>query len=298
MATTQGPAGPRRRLGAELRRLRGQADLHLDEVARELDCSASKISRLETGKGIPKMPDVLALMGIYRVSAEDQRQALIQLVRDSREQGWWEEYVDGVATERFVLDSPGRYPALETEATAIRSVSSNVLHGLLQTPAYASGVLTANLLHRRPEEIDRLVELRVQRQRALRRAPTPLTLSAVIDEAMLRRVVTSDAVMQEQMYALVELAELPQVSIQVLPFSAGFHRVLGGQFTILELPEPLRDVVYIEGHSGDSYLDGVPDVELFETLFADASARALDRAGSVELISWYRHRFAPQENVT
>src|SRR5688500_2404028 len=111
MATSQGPAGPRRRLGTELRRLRNKAGLHLDVVARELDCSASKISRLENGKGIPKMPDVRQMMRLYGVTASTERDMLIRLVRESRESGWWEPFTEGVATERFVLDAPGRYPA-------------------------------------------------------------------------------------------------------------------------------------------------------------------------------------------
>lgn len=294
MATTQGPAGPRRLLGSELRRLRNQAGLHLDVVARELECSASKISRLENGKGIPKMPDVLALLRIYGITDPDQRHALTTLVGESRESGWWEEFTEGVASERFVLDAPGRYPALESEAIEISSLSTVVLHGLIQTKAYARGVLTANLPRHGPREISSLVALRTQRQQALTRGSDPIRFSAVVDEALLLRVVTSERVMAEQLRALVRFGSLPAVSIQVLPFSAGFHRALVGQFTILGLPPSLDDVVYIEGHSGDTYLDGVSDVELYKNVFADASARALDRASSAQLINQRLLQYAPQ----
>jgi len=296
MATTQGPAGPRRRLGAELRRLRRNADLHLDAVARTLDCSASKISRLENGKGIPKMPDILELIRIYGVTADAEREMLLRLARESREHGWWEEFTEGVPPERFVLDAPGRYPALESEAVGIRSLSTAVLHGLLQTTDYARGVLSANLPQHTPAEISRLVELRIQRQQALVRSEDPVELSAVIDEAMLLRVVASPEVMAAQLRRLLELGRLPTVSIRVLPFSAGFHRSLSGQFTILELAEPLVDVVYIEGHSGDTYLDNDSDVWLFKNLFADASARSLDRADSAELIKHCLDRYVHQES--
>ena len=284
MATTQGPAGPRRLLGAELRRLRNAAGLRLDHVARELDCSSSKLSRLENGKGIPRMPDVLALLRIYDVTPGAELDKLIRWVSESRESGWWEEFVDGVAPERFIMESPGRYPALETEAVAVRSLSTAVLHGLLQTPAYSRGVLTATLPRHSALEVDSLIKLRELRQQALLRSERPLRLSAVIDEALLRRVVVSPHVMAEQLRSLLQLGRLPTVSVQVLPFTAGFHRALVGQFSILELAAPLDDVVFIEGHSGDTYLDGSSDVNLYRNVFVDASNRALDRAASAELI--------------
>ena len=127
-----GPVGPRRRLGAELRRLRTSAGLHLDQVAAQLDCSTSKVSRLETGKGIPKPADVRQLITIYGVAAETERDMLMRLVRESRTEGWWESYTDGVAPERFFLDGLEHYTALETEAVALQSFDFGGLHGLLQ----------------------------------------------------------------------------------------------------------------------------------------------------------------------
>lgn len=295
MATAQGPAGPRRRLGAELRRLRRKSGLHIAAVAIELDCSSSKISRLENGKGIPRMPDVIELMRLYGVEVTSERDVLTRLVRESREEGWWERFTDGLTTERFVLDAPGRYPALETEAAAVRSVSTTVLHGLLQTREYAEGVLTANLPHHESSEIARLVDLREERQRALGRRQAPLVLSAVVDEALLRRVVTSSRIMADQLRALVAFGTMRSVCIQVLPFSAGFNRALMGQFSVLELPTPLDDVVYIEGHSGDTYLSGASDVELYKNIFAEASARSLDAASSAELIKRCLREYSPRE---
>ena len=99
-----GPAGPRRRLGTELRKLRNGAGLHLDEVAQALGCSTSKVSRLETGKGVPKASDVRQLIRLYGRTAEDERETLLQLVRDSRAEGWWTTYTEGIQSERFFLD--------------------------------------------------------------------------------------------------------------------------------------------------------------------------------------------------
>src|SRR5690349_10228577 len=180
-----GPVGPRRRLGAELRRLRTAKGFHLDHVAGELGCSTSKISRLETGKGIPKPADVRRLLRIYDATAVD-RDLLMRLVRDSRAEGWWESYTDGVPLERFFLDGPGRYAALESDAVALLSFDSAILHGLLQIPEYARAVLSAELPDHSPSDVDQLVELRLRRQEALHR-PRPLRLSAVVDESVFAR---------------------------------------------------------------------------------------------------------------
>ncbi|MHA6792143.1 helix-turn-helix domain-containing protein [Pseudonocardia bannensis] len=297
MVAAQGPAGPRRRLGAELRRLRTKAGLHLDDVAEQLTCSTSKISRLETGKGIPKLPDVRELMRIYGVTSDTERDMLIRLVRDSREQGWWEPYTEGVQPERFVMDSPGRYPALETEAARVRAFNATALHGLVQTPEYAREIMTEFLQHNGPAEIERLVELRAHRQRALRRRESPLYLSVVLDEGLLNRLVGGPEVMAGQLGHILELAALSNVEVRVLPFDAGFHRALAGQFTILEFSGALHDIVYIEGHAGDSYLDGDADVKLYQDVHSDVVGRALGPAASIELISRYRHRLTSEKGL-
>jgi transcriptional regulator with XRE-family HTH domain len=290
MAPQQGPAGPRRRLGAELRRLRLHADMTLDEVAERMTCSTSKISRLETGKGIPKLPDVNELIRIYGVASDAEQDMLRRLVREGRTQGWWEPYVEGVPPERFVLDSPGRYPALETEAVVVRPFTTTFLHGLLQTREYATLLMTEMLPHHGTAEIERLVEIRMQRQRALLREEEPLRLAAVLDEALLNRQVGDREVMERQLRVLVELGERDNVDLRVLPFEAGLHRALAGPFTVLELRDRLADVVYIEGAAGDSYLDSPADVKLYKEIHADVSARAADPAASRDLVLRYLRR--------
>jgi transcriptional regulator with XRE-family HTH domain len=288
MAAAQGPAGPRRRLGAELRRLRNNVGLHLEDVARELDCSTSKISRLETGKGIPKLPDVRELMRIYGVTSETERDMLLRLVKDSRQQGWWEPYIESVQPEKFVLDAPGRYAALETEAVAVRLFSAMVIPGLLQTPRYARHMLSAILPSHREQEIESLVELRTQRQQALHRADSPLQLSVVMDEAPLRRVVGDHDVMVEQLRVIQEMSDLPNVDLRVLDFESGIHRAhVGGEFTILEMHAPLTDIVVTEGHGGDAYLDSKDDTDLYKEVFATSVEHALDPEASRDLIALY-----------
>ncbi|MDN5915497.1 MAG: helix-turn-helix domain-containing protein [Pseudonocardia sp.] len=283
------PTGARRRLGAELRRLRGNAGLRLDEVGRELDCSTSKISRLENGKGIPKPRDVEDLIRIYRVTAELEKAMLRRLVHESRSQGWWETYTDGLSAERFVLDSPGRYAALETDAVGIDSFDLAVLHGLVQTSDYTRSILTALLPRHEVWEIDRLVDLRGHRQRALSSGSDPLRLLDVIDEGALRRVVGGPAVMVGQMERLLELADMPNVVLHVLPFGAGMHRAHSGQFSILEIPDELgSDLVYTESHAGDTYLSDTVDVRLYRAILDDARARAQDPESSRDTLLRYR----------
>ena len=290
-----GPAGPRRRLGAELRRLRTGAGLHLDQVAGRLHCSTSKISRLETGKGIPKPADVRELIKIYEVAADTERDMLMRLVRESRTEGWWESYTEGVAPERFFLDAPGRYEALETDAVGLRGFDLSVLNGLLQTEDYARAVLSGQLPRHSSQEIDQLVELRMRRQEALRR-PAPLSLDLVIDESVLARTVGSRAVMAAQMSRLLELMEMPSVTIRLVPFAAGVDRAHMGHFVILDIPDDLGStVVYLEGHAGESFLDGAVDVDVYDDVFSEVRGRALALHESREVIRRYHHDFAPRK---
>jgi hypothetical protein len=261
-----------------------------------MTCSTSKISRLETGKAVPKVPDVSELMRIYGVASDTERDMLLRLVHDGREHGWWEPYTDGVQTERYVLDTPGRYASLETDARAVRSFDLTVMHGLLQTDAYSHAVIRSVLSHHSAMEIDRLVAMRQRRQEALqRRVPPPLDVIAVIDEGVLERPVGGPEVMAAQLDRLLEIARLPNVTVRVLPLAAGILRAHAGHFALLEIPPELgSDVVYIEGHAGDSYLDAPSDVQLYREVFDDVLDNALSPDGSLALIDRYRARHTPQ----
>jgi transcriptional regulator with XRE-family HTH domain len=289
MAAPQSPIGSRRRLGAELRRLRGKVGLTLDEVADLMTCSTSKISRLETGKGIPKLPDIRELIRIYGVTSDTEQDMLLRLVRDGRQPGWWEPLTEGVHPERFVMDYPGRYAALENDATVIRSFDVTLVHGLLQTEDYARTVLSTLLPHHSAEEIDRLVELRLKRQEALRRtSPPPLELVAVLDEALLLRAVGGRADWAAQLEHIVEMADLPTVSVRVLPFDSGLLRAHYGHFVLLEIPDEMgSDVVYTEGHAGETYLNATSEVDRYKDVFADVLRHSLSPAESQEIIGRY-----------
>ena len=291
-AQAHSPIGARRRLGAELRRLRTEAGMTLDDVAERMTCSTSKISRLETGKGVPKVPDVSELMRIYGLDSDTERALLLRLVRDGREHGWWESYTEGVQSERYILDVPGRYPSLENDARAVHSFDLTVVHGLLQTVDYSRAVIQPVLPHHTAEEIDRLVELRQRRQDAFHRAEgTSLEMNALIDEVVLRRPVGGPAVMAAQLDRLLATTRLPNVTIRILPVEVGILRAHAGHFVVLDIPRELgSDVVYIEGHAGDFYLDTPSDLRLYRDVFADALAHSLSPQESVKLITRYRAR--------
>ena len=289
-ASPHSPIGARRRLGAELRRLRTTAGLTLDDVAERMTCSTSKISRLETGKGVPKVPDVSELMRIYGLDSDTERALLLRLVRDGREHGWWETYTEGVQSEPHFLDRPGRYASLENDARRVRCFDFTSVHGLLQTEDYMRAVFARVLVHHTAEDVDRLVALRTRRQQALvRQVPRPLELVAVMDEVVLRRPVGGAAVMAAQLDRLVEVGRLPNVTVHVVPHEAGILRAHAGQFVLLDIPTELgSDIVFVEGHAGDSYLDSDADLALYQEVFADALASALSPRASAELIGGYR----------
>jgi len=295
-AATQSPIGARRRLGAELRRLRTRAGLTLDDVAVRMTCSTSKISRLETGKGVPKVPDVSELMRIYGVVSDAERDLLLRLVHEGREHGWWETFTEGVQPERHFLDRPGRYASLESDARRVRCFDFTAVHGLLQTEDYMRAVLSRLLVHHSADDLDRLVALRQRRQQALRRrVPRPLEVVAVMDEVVLRRPVGGPEVMAAQLDRLLEVGRLPNVTLRVVPHDAGILRAHAGQFVLLDIPAELgSDVVFVEGHAGDSYLDGADDLDLYREVFADALASALSPAASAELITRYRAGHHPR----
>jgi transcriptional regulator with XRE-family HTH domain len=298
VTSAQGPAGPRRRLGAELRRLRGKADMTLDEVAELMTCSTSKISRLETGKGIPKLPDVNELIRIYRVTSDAEVEMLRRLVQEGRTQGWWEPITEGVQPEKFVLDSPNRFAAMETEAVGVRTFNGVVLYGLLQTADYTRAVMHALLPSHTEGRIDQLVALRLKRRAALSRTVEPIRVQAVIDEAALCRMVGGERVMAEQLEFLLEVTRRLNVTIRVLPFSVGMDRALLGQFAVLEFTDRLAgDVVFIEGHAGDTYLESKSDVDLYVKVFDDVADRALTPADSADLITRYLSRLSRREDT-
>jgi transcriptional regulator with XRE-family HTH domain len=279
MASPQSPTVRRRRLALELRRLREAAKLTCEEVAERLECSASKISRVETGRVSVSPRDVRDMVEIYGIP-EDQRESLVQLARDSRQKGWWHAYSDTIQPQYAT------YLGLESAASEIRIYEVSLIPGLLQTEEYARSVISAGMMNSPHEDIERRVALRMARQQpALTKAESP-KLWAVLDEAALRRRVGGSGLMRIQLEYLLEVAQLPNVAIQVIPFGGGAHPAMGRPFVVLAFPERVDpDVVYLEDLTSALYLEDVDEVDRYNVFFNHLRATALSFDDSSALIT-------------
>lgn len=281
MSRGQGPTIRRRRLASELRRLREAADLTIDEVAEKLECSASKISRIETGHVGVTPRDARDMLELYGQTG-DEREALVQLAREARKPGWWQAYKE-VFTGTFV--------GLEADASSLRAFQALLVPGLLQTEPYARAVIRAMRPDADESDIQRRVDARTARQQLLT-DPNPPEYWAVIDEAVLHRVVGGPEVMAHQADRLLAVAQLPHVTIQVVPFGAGAHPGMEGPFLILGFPEQADpDVVYVDSTSGGFFLELPPDVRRYILMFDHLRATALKPDDSVEVIAAAAERF-------
>ncbi|MGC0333488.1 transcriptional regulator with XRE-family HTH domain [Streptomyces sp. SAI-170] len=280
-----GPAVRRRKLGAELRALRTRTGLTSGEAARLVGWHQSKVSRIETGASGVKPSDVRLLLDAYGVCDPELRELLLMLAGSDDGIGrhhWWHAY-------RGVLPPAYRdFISLESQASAMRTLETSVVPGLLQTPEYARAVTraaVAGLAGEPDERVDALVQVRLARQEVLRAQP-PLRLSAVLDEAVLRREVGGPEVMRGQVRRLLEAARLPQVRIQVLPFSAGAHIGVTGPFVIFSFPRTSDlDVVVLDHMTSSLYLERKEDLEAYTEAFNTLQAHALSPEDSLDHIA-------------
>jgi transcriptional regulator with XRE-family HTH domain len=284
VASSINPTVRRRRLGLELRRLRELKGMTAEEVAERLLVSQSKISRLENGRRSISQRDVRDLCSVYEV--EDHRivDSLMQMAKDSRQQGWWHAFGDIPYSV---------YIGLETDAASLRVYEPQVVPGLLQTRTYAEALITGALPESGSTDIEKRVGVRMRRQERVRETEQPLRLWAVIDEAALHRVVGGPAQMREQLDHLIDLSRLPHVTVQVLPFDMGAHPGINGQYAILEFPDATdSSVVYIEGVTSDLYLEKANDVHKYSVMYEHLRAQALNADQSRAFIENIAKRYA------
>jgi len=277
VASNVNPTVRRRRLGQELRRLRELKGMTAEEVAERLLVSQSKISRLENGRRSISQRDVRDLCGVYEV--EDHRivDSLMQMAKDSRQQGWWHSFGDIPYSV---------YIGLETDAASLRVYDPQVVPGLLQTKQYAEALIAGALPETAPTEIEKRVQVRMRRQERISTEENPLRLWTVLDEAALRRVVGNRNLMRDQLEQLVEQSLLPHVTVQVIPFDMGAHPGLNGQYAILEFPDAAdSSVVYIEGVTSDLYLEKANDVQKYSVMYEHLRAQALNVEQSRQFIA-------------
>lgn len=282
MGRGQSPTVRRRRLASELRRLREAAELTIDEVGEKLECSASKISRIETGHVGVTPRDVRDMLELYAVG-EEQRENLVQLARDARKKGWWHAY-----NEVFT----GAFVGLESDASSLHAHQALLVPGLLQTEDYMRAVIRAIRPDQGEAEVERRVAARLTRQRLLT-DPQPPEYWVVLDEAVLHRTVGGPETMHAQLLRLIEAAALPHVTLQVVPFGAGAHAGMEGPFLILGFPEQADpDVVYVETTTTGSYLEEPSDVYRYTLMFDHLRAAALKPDDTVAVVQQAADRLA------
>ncbi|MCQ4207568.1 helix-turn-helix domain-containing protein [Streptomyces longispororuber] len=282
------PALCRLQLGSELRRLRNEAGLKAAEVVRELAWAGSKLTRLETAdNGIVEPSDVMALCQIYAAPAETTAILKGYATVTKTKRDWWQspEYRDVIP--------PGlkAYLSLEATASSLNTYASEFVPGLLQTEEYIRTIHAADRLSQ--DDIDRLVKVRVTRQEVLHREHSPLRLTAVLNEAVLRRAVGGNQVMGNQLAHITEIAtSLPNVKVQVVPFSAGHHPAMNGPFTSLQFRHPiLKPIVYLENLANAGVSRREDDVDKYEETFRDLQVMAPAIPESLELIKNARKEF-------
>jgi transcriptional regulator with XRE-family HTH domain len=273
------PAVRRRKLGTELRRQRDQAGLTSGDAARLVGWHQSKVSRIETGRSSVRPEDVAALLDAYGVRDPELRELLDALAGEGARSGWWQEY-------REVLPAAYRdFITLETDAHRARTLETTVVPGLLQTPEYARELTSSVLPQLGRRQVEALVDVRIARQVVLRADP-PLELWAVLDEAVLRRVVGGPRVMAAQLRHLAGIGSLPHVRLQVLPFSAGGHIGVTGPFVIFSFPRIADlDVVVLDHLMSSLYLDRKEDIRAYSAAFDRLHSHALPHEDSLALIS-------------
>jgi transcriptional regulator with XRE-family HTH domain len=280
MATRrQAPTVRQRRLAAELRRLRAEADLTRDEVAERTNINAATLYRLETGRGRPQRRTLVALLDLYGVSDEPQRADLLAVARETNVQGWLRPYHSEL-TEAYTT-----YIGFEAEARTVRTYEALFIPGLLQTEDYARASIRGNLPMANEHQVEQRVQARLERQAVLEK-DNPLQLWAIVDEAALHRLVGGAAVMRAQLERLVSALREPHVTVQVIPYAVGAYAGMTGSFVLIDFPEAADPaVVYIENLAGDLFLEAEADVRRYSLVFDNLRAVALSPDDSASLIA-------------
>ncbi|MGH3693790.1 MAG: helix-turn-helix domain-containing protein [Pseudonocardiaceae bacterium] len=273
---TAGPALRRRQLGVELRALREAASISREAAAAHIACSPTKITHLESGRNAPRKAELQVLLHLYGATAE--RHAALEAMREQASQrGWW-------STARLP-EWQASYIGLESDAASLRCAALELIPGLLQTEDYAreTHLLAEHVTE--PDEVDRWAEAHTQRQYRLT-DPQPLELSAVVSEAALRRCAAHPTLARNQLNHLIKQADLPNIELRILSFSAGLHQTMSGSFSLLSFPDGvLPDVFYQEYAMGGQVIDSPAIVARFDKIYAGLRDQALGADESLAMIS-------------
>ncbi len=281
--TSASPTARQLELGTRLRALRNEHRMTVEEVADKLLCSATKISRLETGARRPSLRDVRDLCALYELD-ESTSDELMSLAREAREQGWWTQY-DDLDLDLLI--------GLEQEATVITCFSMSYMPGLLQTAEYAQGIIRTVAPKMELQVAHQRTEARMRRQQLLEK-DNPPRFDVLLDEAVLHRGVGGEALMAAQLDKVLEAVRNDKITIKVIPFAAGAYAAMDGYFALLEFSgdSDLWPVVFVEGLSGNQYLRRKSDISRYRETLDYLRNRALDQAGSIELITKMQETYA------
>jgi transcriptional regulator with XRE-family HTH domain len=265
----------------ELRSLRDEAQLTIEQVAKNLKWSESKVSRIETGRITATPQDVQRMLRLYGVEGK-QLDALVNIAGEARAKGWWQRF-----HQRDIQSLIG----FESAAKSIHTFEVQVVPGFLQTEEYARAVLRATHPDLSFKEIDRRVDLRVARHSHLLKVSGPPHIWAILDEPVVRRPVGGAEVMKKQVEQLLQATEIPEITIQILPLNSGEHAGMDGSFTILNFTDPIDPaVVYVESATKDNYLDDEAAVNRYSLIFDHLRASALKPADSLDLLTRLANR--------
>jgi transcriptional regulator with XRE-family HTH domain len=274
----QTPTVRLRRLATELRTLRKDSGLTREEVVERTGINVATLYRIEHARVRPQTRTLRTLLDLYGVAPEQQGD-LIALLRDARQRGWLHAFQSELP-EHYTT-----YIGFEGEAHSVWNYESLFIPGLLQTEDYARAVIRSGLPTASRDEVERRVEARMERQAVLHN-DNPLNLWSIVDEAALRREVGGARVMQAQLRNLMETAELPHITFQVIPFNAGAHAGMSGSFVLMQFAEAaIPDVIYIDSMAGDLFLEEEADIRRYTLVFEHLRAAAASPDASRSLLA-------------
>lgn len=278
MATRRQPPTVRlRRIAADLLRLRNEAGLTRKQVEDAIGFTIGALLRVEKAQARPQKRTLLALLELYGVKDAAVRQDFLTNLRLSRQLGWLQTFEDALP------ENYQTFISFESEADKVTTYQQGLVPGLLQTRAYADAVIRGNYPSLPADDVAQRTEVRLRRQELLVKKE-PLHLWAVIDEAVIRRPIGGTAVMREQLERLVDAATMPNVTLQILPYSAGAHPGVLGAFVVMDFPSPDPPIVYIDTMAGELFIEAEPDVERYRDMYQQLIALALSPAESTKMI--------------
>jgi transcriptional regulator with XRE-family HTH domain len=273
------PTAIRRALAQRLKQLRVEAELTGDQASARVGFSDSKITKIERAQAVASPKDVLTMIDAYGGVTDDERERLLAMARQSNRKEWWEQ------RDRQLPSKLGAYLGLEAVATSLRAYDTTLVLGLFQTPEYARAVIRGGRPDLLDDEVELLVDTRTRRQEVLTREDgRPLEVWSIMDEAVLRRKIGGRKVMHAQLEKLIKVAELPNVTLLVMPDDLGVHAGLDGSLAILQFEASTRPVVYIEGHAGNLYLERSEDLRRCQSTMNHILASAPSPDQSLALV--------------